>query len=176
MANQIPPSLKPTKHFIELEGKREVFGRCRTGHGFIGEYYSKFAPSESTDCTVCGDRFQTREHILKDYPEYEWDRDIALPTIMGTKNGFSGIHRKVWRLENRESTRICQRSRRNRNRLRETSLKKTNRMRTRMREEKDDDAPHESISKTDTPASISLANLLQVQLPALLPADLTNNP
>ncbi|KAJ7581413.1 hypothetical protein C8J56DRAFT_794152, partial [Mycena floridula] len=72
---------------------------CLTGHGFIGEYYSKFVPSENTDCTACGDRFQTREHILKDCPEYEWDRDIlrdvskdiALPTIMGTKKGILAL-------------------------------------------------------------------------------------
>ncbi|KAJ7571970.1 hypothetical protein C8J56DRAFT_809992 [Mycena floridula] len=88
MANQIPPSLKPTKHFTELEGKRGV------------DMDSSFVPSENTDCTACGDRFQTREHILKDCPEYEWDRDIlrdvfkdiALPTIMGsTKKGILAL-------------------------------------------------------------------------------------
>ena len=35
VSNHIPPSLKPTPHFLNLKNKREVFGRllqCRTGH------------------------------------------------------------------------------------------------------------------------------------------------
>ena len=40
IANRIPPSLNPTKHFTELQNQREVFGRlvqCRTGHAYRGE-------------------------------------------------------------------------------------------------------------------------------------------
>ncbi len=54
-ANRFPPSLKPTQHFLDLAGKREVYGRvlqCRTGHGYTGEYYAQFVPSENVDCPV----------------------------------------------------------------------------------------------------------------------------
>ncbi|KAG7445344.1 uncharacterized protein BT62DRAFT_859846, partial [Guyanagaster necrorhizus] len=52
--------------------KREIFGRvlqCRTGHGYIGEYYSQFVPSKDVDCP-CGETFQTQEHILHECPLY----------------------------------------------------------------------------------------------------------
>ncbi|PBK59867.1 hypothetical protein ARMSODRAFT_847147, partial [Armillaria solidipes] len=65
-ANRISPSLKPTCHLRDLAGKREIFGRvfqCHTGHGYIGEYYSQFVPSENVNCP-CGEAYQTREHII----------------------------------------------------------------------------------------------------------------
>ncbi|KAJ3738285.1 hypothetical protein EV360DRAFT_2280, partial [Lentinula raphanica] len=70
IANRFPPSLKPTERFQSL--KREIFGRvtqclCRTGHAFLGEYYSKFVPNENIDCP-CGERLQTREHVLRECP------------------------------------------------------------------------------------------------------------
>ena len=85
----------------ELEKKREVFGRlmqCRTGHGYIGEYYAKFVPTENVDCP-CGKNFQTREHILRDCPRYEAHRhtlrefseDISIPEILGTTKGITAL-------------------------------------------------------------------------------------
>ena len=50
-----------------------VFGRvlqCRTGHGYIGEYYS----SENVDCP-CGKPYQTREYIIRECPLYEDQRE-----------------------------------------------------------------------------------------------------
>ncbi|KAF7373478.1 Reverse transcriptase from mobile element jockey protein [Mycena sanguinolenta] len=101
IANRFPPALKPTKHFKELSGKREVFGRlmqCRTGHGFFGEYYNRFVFSESVDCE-CGEAFQTREHLLCECPRYEdqrhvlreTSRDLSLPEILGTKDGIAAL-------------------------------------------------------------------------------------
>ena len=100
-ANRLAPSLKPTPHFKNLYRKREVFGRlvqCRTGHGYTGEFYKRFVPSENTDC-ACGERNQTREHILRTCPLYEAhrnllrqaSRDIALPEILGTKTGILAL-------------------------------------------------------------------------------------
>jgi hypothetical protein len=99
MANRFPPSLRPTARFKEL--KREIFGRvfqCRTGHGYIGEYYNKFVPSENIDCP-CGEAIQTREHVLRECPLYEdhrhileeVSRDISVPEILGTKEGISAL-------------------------------------------------------------------------------------
>jgi hypothetical protein len=120
-ANRFPPSLSPTERFRQTP--REVFGRliqCRTGHGYIGEYYSRFVPAEDVDCP-CGETFQTREHLLRECPLYggqrhlltKVSRDISLPEILGTKDGVkalseflkktgaftkSGRPREAWRL------------------------------------------------------------------------------
>ncbi|KAJ7471919.1 hypothetical protein FB451DRAFT_1251417 [Mycena latifolia] len=99
MANRFPPSLRPTPHFRTL--KREIFGRvtqCRTGHGYTGEYYSTFVPSEDIDCP-CGEAFQTREHLLRECTLYEnqrhilekVSRDVSLPEILGTKEGITAL-------------------------------------------------------------------------------------
>ncbi|KAK0201167.1 hypothetical protein DFS33DRAFT_1227983, partial [Desarmillaria ectypa] len=71
---------------------------CRTGHGFAGEYYSRFVPNENIDCP-CGERLQTREHILREYERYEdhrdllqaVSRDIFLLDNLGTKNGIEAL-------------------------------------------------------------------------------------
>ncbi|KAJ3861090.1 hypothetical protein EV359DRAFT_18096, partial [Lentinula novae-zelandiae] len=71
---------------------------CRTGHAYIGEYYSQFVPGENIDCP-CGERPQTREHILRTCPRYEEFRyilhkvsdDICLPDILGTKEGIEAL-------------------------------------------------------------------------------------
>ncbi|KAF5350420.1 hypothetical protein D9758_012444 [Tetrapyrgos nigripes] len=102
-ANRIPPSLKPTKLMKETKYglNREVFGRvtqCRTGHGFIGEYYKRFVPDENVDCP-CGEALQTREHVLCDCPIYEPHRDILrgasenleMPELLGTKDGIEAL-------------------------------------------------------------------------------------
>ncbi|KAF5317465.1 hypothetical protein D9758_018045 [Tetrapyrgos nigripes] len=80
---------------------REVFGRitqCRTGHGFIGEYYKRFIPDENVDCH-CGEALQTRDHILCSCPFYEPHRDLLreasenleLPELLGSKEGIEAL-------------------------------------------------------------------------------------
>ena len=101
IANQFPPSTKPTPHFIALGDKREVFGRliqCRTGHRYTGEFYSRFVPDENIDCP-CGERLQTQEHIIRDCPRYEEHRDtlrevsatLSLLVLLGTKKGLEAF-------------------------------------------------------------------------------------
>lgn len=101
ISDMFPPSCKPTRHFRDLDGKRELFGRlvqARTGHGYTGEYYKQFVPDEKTDCP-CGEPLQTREHLLRDCPRYEDQRyilreasdDIALADILGTKAGIEAL-------------------------------------------------------------------------------------
>ncbi|TFY57753.1 hypothetical protein EVJ58_g6828 [Rhodofomes roseus] len=98
-ANRLPPQMKPRKHFLTL--RREVFGRvfqCRTGHGFTGEYYRSFVPSETANCP-CGEPYQTRRHILQECVQYEPHRHILrdispsidLPTILGTTEGITAL-------------------------------------------------------------------------------------
>lgn len=96
-ANRIPPTLKPDDIFTTTP--REIFGRliqCRTGHGFFGEYYAKFVPSESTQCP-CGTSTQSRHHILTECARYAEHRPILekaapglfLPDLLGTKPGIA---------------------------------------------------------------------------------------
>ncbi|KAK0202276.1 hypothetical protein DFS33DRAFT_1229565, partial [Desarmillaria ectypa] len=70
----------------------------RSGHGFTGEYYSRFVPNENIDYS-CRERLQTREHILPEYEQYEehrnllrevW-RDTFLPDILGAKDGIETL-------------------------------------------------------------------------------------
>ncbi len=86
-------------HFLSLP--RGVYGRltqCRTGHAFVGEYYDKFVPSEDTSCP-CGERLQTRAHVLRDCPRYVEHRhilrdavpDLGLADIFGTKEGIGAL-------------------------------------------------------------------------------------
>ncbi|KAK0488316.1 hypothetical protein EDD18DRAFT_1081505, partial [Armillaria luteobubalina] len=100
-SNRIAPSLKPTKHFRELHGKREVFGhlvRCRTRHCFSGEYYSRFIPQEAIQCP-CGEPTQFHEHITRDCPHHNGhreglhkvSRDIYLPDILGMTEGIGAL-------------------------------------------------------------------------------------
>lgn len=101
VANRIPPSLRPTQHFVALQNEREVFGRvvqCRTGHCFQGAYYKTFVPSEDVDCP-CGERLQTREHSLRECPRYDAfrgklrdaSRNIILSEILGTPRGIEAL-------------------------------------------------------------------------------------
>lgn len=98
-ADRLPPSWKPKRYFQET--KREVFGRvvqCRTGHAFIGEYYSKFVPTETVRCR-CGTAYQTRAHLLRECELYEDHRgilrdfspQIVLPDVLGTENGIAAL-------------------------------------------------------------------------------------
>ncbi|KAK0213266.1 hypothetical protein DFS33DRAFT_110242 [Desarmillaria ectypa] len=84
-ANRLPPSLKPSCHL-----------QCRTGQGYIGEFYAQFVPSEDVDCP-CSELFQTREHIIRECPLYDAEREtlrkvsrsIYLLDILGTKDGIT---------------------------------------------------------------------------------------
>ncbi|KAK0491855.1 hypothetical protein EDD18DRAFT_1015918, partial [Armillaria luteobubalina] len=100
-SNRMAPSLKLTKHFRELHGKREVYGRlvqCRTGHCFAGEYYSRFVPQEDIQCP-CIEHLQSQEHIIRDCPRYDGhreglhkvSRDLYLPDILGTTEGIGAL-------------------------------------------------------------------------------------
>ncbi|KAJ3879575.1 hypothetical protein F5051DRAFT_325587 [Lentinula edodes] len=72
--------------------------QCRTGHAFLGEYYSQFVPNKNVDCP-CGEELQTREHILRACPKYEDFRyilrkaseDICLKDILGTSEGIEAL-------------------------------------------------------------------------------------
>ncbi|KDQ60526.1 hypothetical protein JAAARDRAFT_56397 [Jaapia argillacea MUCL 33604] len=81
-ANHIPPAWKPRDHFFTT--KREVYARltqCRTGHGFFGEYYSQFVPTETTSCS-CGTVLQTRDHIIQEaFTKTGMPRGQAIPLI-----------------------------------------------------------------------------------------------
>ena len=101
IANRIPPSLKPTKHFTELKDQREVFGRliqCRTRHAYTGEYRKQFLPDKSTNCE-CGEPLQTREHIIRSCTRYENHRaklqddqcELALPELLGSPKGIATL-------------------------------------------------------------------------------------
>lgn len=98
-ADRLPPSLKPRKHFCE--SKRAIYGRliqCRTGHAFTGKYHSSFDPTETTSCS-CGERIQTREHILASCPAYEPTRDLlrsasedlVITDILGMVKGIEAL-------------------------------------------------------------------------------------
>ncbi|KAG6805073.1 hypothetical protein H0H92_004994, partial [Tricholoma furcatifolium] len=64
----------------------------------ISEYYAKFVPTESTACP-CGERFQTREHILTEcelYEEHreilrEVDNDLDIGLLLGTEDGIKAL-------------------------------------------------------------------------------------
>lgn len=98
-ADRLPPSLKPRRHFCN--SKRAIYGRliqCRTGHAFLGEYYSSFVPTENPSCP-CGEHIQTREHILTSCPAYEPNRDslrsvsedLVITDILGTEKGIEAL-------------------------------------------------------------------------------------
>ena len=99
MANGIPPSISPSKHFSSTQ--REVFGRliqCRTNHSYTGEFRHRFFPEEDFSCP-CGEEFQTREHILIHCPIHEHKRKVLrkvstyiwLPSILSTKKGIAAL-------------------------------------------------------------------------------------
>lgn len=104
IANRFPPSLRPTPHFRQLKNNRELFGRltqCRIGHNYSGEFRQTFLPNveEPITCPCDNETLQTREHILCECTKYNQHRDIlreasptiALPTILGTKEGIQAL-------------------------------------------------------------------------------------
>jgi hypothetical protein len=104
ISNRFQPSLNPTKHFLNLKDKREVFGpvlQCRTGHAYTGEFRQSFLPlsPDPTTCPCDNESLETRAHILIDCPRYDQHRYIlkkaskhlALPVILGTDNGIAAL-------------------------------------------------------------------------------------
>jgi len=81
LADVVPLSIAPNAIFRST--LRELFGRAvqtLTGHGFTGEYYQRFVPTESPWCS-CSDEvtdpiLQTRQHIICECPRYEAFRNI----------------------------------------------------------------------------------------------------
>ncbi|KAI6118512.1 hypothetical protein EDD16DRAFT_1480951, partial [Pisolithus croceorrhizus] len=71
---------------------------CRTGHAFLGEYFSSFVPPENPSCP-CGVPIQTREHMITSCPTYESKRDIlrsvseglVITDILGTEKGIEAL-------------------------------------------------------------------------------------
>ncbi|KAF8124842.1 hypothetical protein K438DRAFT_1649259, partial [Mycena galopus ATCC 62051] len=105
-------------HF--MDAKREVYGRlvqCRTGHAFIGDY-AKFVPMERIGCQ-CGERFQTREHILRECENYAQHRDLlrdaspelSLPEILGTEKGLQALdaRQSLWRWRTKRTANTSER-------------------------------------------------------------------
>ena len=101
IANRIPPSLNPTKHFTELQNQREVFSRlvqCSTGHAYTGEFQKQFFPEKSVDCE-CGENLQTCEHIITTCDQYKAQRmklrakyhKLALLELLGTPKGIAAL-------------------------------------------------------------------------------------
>ncbi|KAF5374701.1 hypothetical protein D9615_009019 [Tricholomella constricta] len=99
IANQFPPAWKPREHVRTTE--REVFSRitqCRTRHAFIGEYYSRFVPTEPVECP-CGANIQTRQHVISECPRYEEHRHILtedfpeldMQELLGTTKGIEAL-------------------------------------------------------------------------------------
>ena len=104
IANRLKPSLNPTTHFKNLKNNREIFGRviqCRTGHSYTGDFRRSFLPQsqEPITCPCDNETIETREHILRECSRFsqhcdilkEVSRTVALPEILGTKEGISAL-------------------------------------------------------------------------------------
>ncbi|KIJ67387.1 hypothetical protein HYDPIDRAFT_84672, partial [Hydnomerulius pinastri MD-312] len=71
---------------------------CRTGHGFFGEYFAHFVPTNDQSCP-CGEPLQTREHILAECPIYDDHRetlceaseDLIISDLLGTEEGIKAL-------------------------------------------------------------------------------------
>ncbi|KAI4294017.1 hypothetical protein GGG16DRAFT_37415, partial [Schizophyllum commune] len=69
------------------------------GHGFRGDYYARFVPSESPACPCGTAPIQTRDHILSECPLYEHGRhhlravspSLSTPIILGTHAGLKAL-------------------------------------------------------------------------------------
>ena len=100
LADVNPPKISPNDTFRSTP--RELFGRLTqtlTGHGYTGEFYKRFVPSETTWCR-CTDPeiqhvFETREHILHECDRYAYHRPILKnqPTsaLFGSKSGIKNL-------------------------------------------------------------------------------------
>ena len=97
-----PPSLSLLKFHKEYGGPRHIHTRIIqtiTGHGFIGEYYSRFLPDVPAECPCDTVDTQTRAHILTDCPLLEEHRhllseasqDLSPAVILGTHKGLEAL-------------------------------------------------------------------------------------
>lgn len=104
IANRLPPSLSPTKHFQHLKGNREVFGRvvqCRTGHAYTGKFRQAFLPLSPDPVTCPCDELalESRNHIIRECTRYAQHRSIltkasrslALSELLGTDKGIAAL-------------------------------------------------------------------------------------
>jgi hypothetical protein len=89
-----------------FNGPRSVHTRIIqtiTGHGFHGDYYARFVPSESTSCPCGTEPIQTRDHILAECPLFEpyrhhlrsASRALDTPFILGTTTGLEALSRFI---------------------------------------------------------------------------------
>lgn len=96
-----PPSLKLSPFHKDPRVSRAV--HCRLiqvilGHGFFGEYYAHFVPTEDIDCP-CGEPVQTLRHVLYDCPlhnearapMYEVSGPLHPSRLFGTVPGLRAI-------------------------------------------------------------------------------------
>ncbi|KAF8606718.1 hypothetical protein BDV93DRAFT_520349 [Ceratobasidium sp. AG-I] len=71
------PSLSLNRFHKSYLGLRAIHSRLVQviiGHGFFGEYYSRFFPSEEVGCQCEGSPFQTLRHVLPDCPLHDVPR------------------------------------------------------------------------------------------------------
>ncbi|KAF8595036.1 hypothetical protein BDV93DRAFT_404767, partial [Ceratobasidium sp. AG-I] len=69
------------------------------GHGFFGEYYSRFVPSEEVGCQCEGSPLQTSRHLLLDCPKLDVPRMhlrkvskyLLLKDIFGSVKGLRAL-------------------------------------------------------------------------------------
>ena len=103
---RLPPSDKIQKVHKLFLGNREAHARliqAITGHGFFGEYYARFVPSQSTACP-CGEApIQTREHVIVECSLFEEQRHylraasraLSIPHILGTADGLQALSKFI---------------------------------------------------------------------------------
>ncbi|KAF8623926.1 hypothetical protein AX17_007254 [Amanita inopinata Kibby_2008] len=83
-AIQLPPSPKLLPFHRDFGGPRHIHTRIIQvilGHGFFGQYYSRFVPSEDPACHCGTANIQTRDHILTECPTFEPFCDAATSTL-----------------------------------------------------------------------------------------------
>jgi ribonuclease HI len=101
-----PPSLHLAPFHRHFNGPRSVHTRIIqtiTGHGFRGDYYARFVPSESTACPCGEEPMQTRDHILAECSLFEpyrhhlraVSRALDTPFILGTTTGLEALSRFI---------------------------------------------------------------------------------
>ena len=100
LADVQPPRISPNDFFRSTP--RELFGRLTqtlTGHGYTGEYYRRFVPSETAWCRCTDTEIQhvleTREHVLHECDRYAHHRPLLenRPTslLFGSKSGITSL-------------------------------------------------------------------------------------
>jgi hypothetical protein len=101
-----PPSYQLAPFHRHFDGPRSVHTRIIqtiTGHGFRGDYYARFVPSESTACPCGEEPMQTRDHILAECPLHEPHRHLLrdasraldTPFLLGTTSGLEALSRFI---------------------------------------------------------------------------------